>query len=101
MSTTRPTTASPTFTRSLSSTNSKTQMTINGAWYRRSPRRPRAQRIYDFGKGVRADRLDILRRGVKLLEADLTSDNFRRRSGHPGRHHRLMPIVLPISGMPV
>lgn len=35
------------------------------------------QRIYDFRKGVRADRLDILRRGVKLLEADLEGDNFR------------------------
>lgn len=35
------------------------------------------QRIYDFRKGVRADRLDILRRGVKLLEADLEADNFR------------------------
>jgi DNA helicase-2/ATP-dependent DNA helicase PcrA len=35
------------------------------------------QRIYDFRKGVRADRLDILRRGVKLLEADLGADNFR------------------------
>ena len=35
------------------------------------------QRIYDFRKGVRADRLDILRRSLKLLEADLEADNFR------------------------
>jgi DNA helicase-2/ATP-dependent DNA helicase PcrA len=35
------------------------------------------QRIYDFRKGVRADRLDILRRGLKLLEVDLEVDNFR------------------------
>lgn len=35
------------------------------------------QRIYDFRKGVRPDRLDILRRGIKLLEADLEADNFR------------------------
>ncbi|AZG77180.1 UvrD-helicase domain-containing protein [Methylocystis rosea] len=35
------------------------------------------QRIYDFRKGVRTDRLDILRRGIKLLEADLEADNFR------------------------
>lgn len=35
------------------------------------------QRIYDFRKGVRADRLDILRRGIELLEADLEADNFR------------------------
>ena len=35
------------------------------------------QRIYDFRKGVRSDRLDILRRAIKLLEADLEADNFR------------------------
>ena len=35
------------------------------------------QRIYDFRRGVREDRLDILRSALPLLEADLQADNFR------------------------
>jgi DNA helicase-2/ATP-dependent DNA helicase PcrA len=35
------------------------------------------QRIYDFRKGVRADRLDILRSALTIVETDLVSDNFR------------------------
>lgn len=35
------------------------------------------QRIYDFRDGVRPERLDILRRELKLHEFDFTGDNYR------------------------